>query len=396
MRRGQGLRLRLALIVAAVALVGVGAAAALAPTRDDEPARSPARVDLEHCRLLIADDARRCYTGDFLALVSRADDPRPVVEAITKAVRAQGGLVLASCHVIMHTVGRTYAARAGVTLGTLMNYLPRNNDPGCPAGFAHGLVTGVAPDIDPERPREALSVCGRAQTRFQRYSCIHGFGHAFMRIYEDRLDLALPLCRALGPQAPDCAQGAYHDYWLAVLGADDASAPAGAVRDPRRLCGAQPAMFVRPCWYRAFLENRSDGFTLDTPADVVGACAGLVGLQRHGCITAAALIGPSDPAAQLKVCARLDVADAESCVRGVKVANLLDAPRSAHIGLIDGCGRFVRAARAACYRWLGKALAVVTDGDFAHSGCPRLPPPAARRECAAGAGTMEDPLVTFS
>jgi hypothetical protein len=379
-----------------VALVGVGAAAALAPGGADQPGRAPQRVDLEHCRLLIADDAQRCYTSDFLALIEHADDPRPVVEAITKAARAQGGLVLANCHVIMHTVGRTYAARAGVTLATLMNYLPRDNDPGCPAGFAHGLVTGVAPDIDPQRPRDALTVCGRAATRFQRYSCIHGFGHAFMRIYGDRLDLALPLCRALGPQAPDCAQGAYHDYWLAVLGADDASAPADAVRDPRRLCGAQPAMFVRPCWYRAFLENRSDGFTLDTPADVAGACAGLAGLQRQGCITAAALIGPSDPAAQLKVCARLDVEDAESCVRGVKVANLLGAPRSANIGLIDGCGRFVRAARAACYRWLGKALAVVTDGDFARSGCPRLRLAAARRACAAGADTMEDPLVTFS
>jgi hypothetical protein len=147
-----------------------------------------------------------------------------------------------------------------------MDHLPEDNDPGCPAGFAHGLVTGVAPDIDPRQPREALSVCARAGTRFQRYSCIHGFGHAFMRIYEDRLDLALPLCKALGPQsAPDCAQGAYHDYWLAVLGADDASAPAGAVRDPRALCAAQPAVFVKPCWYRSFLENRSEGFVLETP-----------------------------------------------------------------------------------------------------------------------------------
>jgi hypothetical protein len=380
-----------------VALVGVGAAAALAPGgRSGVDARAPQRVDLEHCKLLMAEDARACYTRDFLALVSRADDPRPVVEQINDAVRAQGGLVLANCHVIMHTVGRTYAAREGVTLGTLMDYLPRENDPGCPAGFAHGLVTGVAPDIDPQRPREALTVCGSAQTRFQRYSCIHGFGHAFMRIYEDRLDLALPLCRALGPQAPDCAQGAYHDYWLAVLGADDTSVPADAVRDPRRLCADQPAEFVRPCWYRAFLENRSDGFTLDTAADVAGACAGLAALQRQGCITAAALIGPSDPAAQVALCGRLDVGDADSCVRGVKVANLLDAPRSAHLALIAGCKRFADAARSACYRWLGKALAVVTDGEFARSGCPRLGDAAARRACAEGASTMEDPLVTFS
>jgi hypothetical protein len=74
-----------------------------------------------------------------------------------------------------------------VTLATLMDYLPRSNDPGCTAGFAHGLVTGVAPDIDPRRPRQAAIVCDQAGTRFQRYSCTHGFGHAFMRIYDEPL-----------------------------------------------------------------------------------------------------------------------------------------------------------------------------------------------------------------
>jgi hypothetical protein len=127
-----------------------------------------------------------------------------------------------------------------------MDYLPRGNDPGCAAGFAHGLVTGVGSDIDPSRPQQALSVCGDAGTRFQRYSCIHGFGHAFMRIYGDRLELALPMCRALGPgSAPDCAQGAYHDYWFAVLGADDATPPADSATNPRELCADQPASFVR-------------------------------------------------------------------------------------------------------------------------------------------------------
>ena len=198
-------RVLVALAVAAAALVAVAAAAALVlPGGGDEPVRSASSraVDLSHCQLVREDEARDCYERDFLALVEQGDDPRPAVEAITAAVRSEGGFVLANCHVVMHTVGRTYARDAGVTLGTLMEVLPEDNDPGCPAGFAHGLVTGVAPDIDPDRPREALAVCGEAETRFQRYSCIHGFGHAFMRIYEDRLDLALPLCRALGPRWP--------------------------------------------------------------------------------------------------------------------------------------------------------------------------------------------------
>jgi hypothetical protein len=52
-------------------------------------------------------------------------------------------------------------------------------------------------------------VCADAGTRYRRYSCIHGFGHAFMRINGDRLGPALDLCRGLGARAAaDCAQGA--------------------------------------------------------------------------------------------------------------------------------------------------------------------------------------------
>jgi len=58
-----------------------------------------------------------------------------------------------------------------------------------------------------------------------------------------------------------------------------------------------------------------------------------------------------------------------------------------------GRGDFVRAARAACYRWLGKTLAVLTDGDFERAGSVRLPV-AARRRCRAGAQSMNETLVT--
>jgi hypothetical protein len=284
-----------------------------------------------------------------------------------------------------------------VSPGTLMEYLPQANDPGCSAGFAHGMVTGVAPDIDPSRPREAAAVCADAGTRYQRYSCVHGFGHAFMRLYDDLLEPALELCTALGPQAaPDCAQGAYHDYWFAVVGADDAQLSEEPVTSPRELCAEQPEAYVRPCWYRAFIDNRPEGFELTAAEDFEGLCEGLDGLQREGCITAASVIGPADPAEQLRLCARLgDELDAANCVRGTKAQNLLDAPTDTYVRLIDQCRAFRRAARAACYRWLGKTLAVLTDGEFARTGCPRLRG-AARRECEAGAARMDEALVTFS
>jgi hypothetical protein len=356
----------------------------------------PAAVDLGLCRALLADAARECLTQRFQLVVTGRDDPRPAVEAIETAVRSEGGFVLSNCHGVMHTVGRTYALDEELTLADLQDALPRTNDPGCSAGFAHGLVTGVAPSIDVRRPEEAAEVCADSGTRYQRYSCVHGLGHAFMRIHGDRLEPALALCTALGEPAPDCAQGAYHDYWFAVVGADDAELPGVAVRDPRVLCAAQPARFVRPCWYRAFVDDRPAGLVVDSPEHFEVLCQNLAGLQRQACVTAVSVIGPPDPAVQLQLCAQLERAsDAESCVRGTKVQNLLEEPPAALVDLIGRCELFAGATRDACYRWLGKTIAVVTDGAFADSGCPQLAGDAIRL-CRDGASKMDAALVTFS
>jgi hypothetical protein len=391
----------LAVLATAVVLVVAAFAAVLIfRSGSDEPASAPpAAADLERCRGLADDTARDCYTREFLSTVRGQDDPKPAVEVIADSAWKQGGFLLSNCHGLMHTVGRTYASDEGVTLGTLMDYLPQSNDPGCSAGFAHGLVTAVAPQIDPGDPRAAATVCADAGTRYQRYSCVHGFGHAFMRINDDRLAPALELCRALGPEAaPDCAQGAYHDYWFAVAGTDDASLPAGdAVTSPWELCAAQPREFVRPCWYRAFVDNRPEGFEVRSASDLDDLCDGLGGLQREACMTAASVIGPPDPAAQLVICARLRVqSDAVSCIRGTKAQNLLGQPTDAYVGLIERCDAFAGATRTACYEWLGKTLSVLTDGEFERTGCSQLARADARAACVAGARTMDEALVTFS
>jgi hypothetical protein len=393
-------RIVLALAVATIAAAGaVTAVLAFRPDDGNGEGAAAARVvDPAECRRLVSDEARGCYARAFSAMVREERDPRPVVETIADMAWSQGGYLLANCHGVMHTVGRRYAQRAGVSLANLMNYLPQTNDPGCPAGFAHGLVTAVGPDIDTSRPRQAEAVCANAGTRYQRYSCTHGLGHAFMRLYSDTLRPALGLCRTLGRQAaPDCAQGAYHDYWFAVAGADDATLPEGAATDPRRLCGSQPERFVRPCWYRAFVDNRPEGAPIESPEELDALCDGLGGLQRSACVTGASVIGPPDPAAQLLICAGLaEPWDAGSCVRGTKVQNLLEYPTSAHVDLISRCAVFTGAPRAACFRWLGKTLAVLTDGKFARAGCPRLGSAGSRRLCREGARSMDEALVTFS
>jgi hypothetical protein len=382
-----------ATVVSALALLGLAAVLLL---RGDDGGDAPPAAAAE-CEQASSDAARACYIEAFTARFDGVDDPANTLITISRQSYQEGGFLLANCHGIMHTVARAYAREQRVTLATLMNYLPQSNDPGCSAGFAHGLVTAVAPEIDIRDPQAAATVCGEAETRFQRYSCTHGFGHAFMRIYDEDLPDALALCRRLGPLAsPDCAQGAYHDYWFAVAGLDDAQRPEAPVTEPRELCGAQPREFVRQCWYRAFLETRPEGFQVESAADLERLCEGLRGLQRAGCVTGASVIGPPDPARQLQICAVLAPTDAANCVRGTKVQNLIGFADSKFRELIVLCELFQPGPRSACYRWLGKTISVVTDGTFGERVCPTLSTPEAQEACRAGARSVDDALITFS
>jgi hypothetical protein len=361
-------------------------------------AAEQATGDLNTCAGQVADEGRSCYSRELAKIVDDAADPLAAVEGITAAAYAdQTGFLLANCHGIMHTVAREYALRTHLTLAKLMDNLPQTNDPGCSAGYAHGLVTAVAPEIEREGPTVAIKLCASSETRYQRYSCTHGFGHAFMRLNNDKIAPALQMCEQLGSgAAPDCAQGVYHDYWFAVNGIDATTKPTEAVTEPRALCGAQPAAFVRPCWYRAFVETAS-GTRTESAADVERLCGGLEGLQRQACVTGSIVIGPPDPRNQLAICDSLarDV-DIAACIRGTKVQNLIQYPDDMKVDLIKDCKIFNGSMALTCYRWLGKTLGVVSDGKLAEYGCPKLPSTAARRACAAGVKSMEGPLVTFS
>jgi hypothetical protein len=394
-----GVTRRTALVVAlAVVLAAAGVAlGAVALHRGDGREAATTASDPAVCERLDPREARPCYISAFSAQLQGEDDPRVAVQQITARAWETGGFLLPNCHGIMHTVAREYARAQGVTLATLMDYLPQTDDPGCPAGFAHGLVTAVAPEMEAAEPRNSAAVCAQARTRYQRYSCTHGFGHAFMRMHGGDLGPALDMCRALGPNvAPDCAQGAFHDYWFAVIGVDDAKLANEAVTSPRELCAAQSAEFVRPCWYRAFVDSRPEGSEVSSRSDFEELCSGLAGLQRQACITAASVIGPLDPEVQIGLCAELPAADVESCIRGTKVQNLLGATVAEYVELARTCDLFVGPTRAGCYRWLGKTISVVTDGAFGARGCPELRDPRARRACAAGARRVDDALVTFS
>ena len=309
---------------------------------------------------------RSCLADQAYLLVTHSKSSADELPRIDGYVHSVGGWLEANCHVLMHTVGRRYGVREHVRLTNLLDYLPKTNDPGCSAGFAHGLLIALGPQIQKLGPKGAAADCHRAATRYQRYSCIHGLGHAYARQYNDFIDPALASCGHLAPvDAPDCAQGVFHDYWIAIAGLDGTRRPAGTVTSPRKLCGAQPARYVRACWYRALLE-RPPAKVPASAADLLAICHGLAPAQHAGCLIGASLIRSSDPQEQLQTCARLHGDDAAACIRGVRVPAYATAPFAFKLRLIRGCANVESAAQRSCYDWLGKALNVVTNGTFAN------------------------------
>jgi hypothetical protein len=251
-----------------------------------------------------------------------------------------------------------------------------------------GLVMYLGPQIILTGGRSALKECLRLPTRYRSYTCVHGIGHALMRGYHGRLRQSVAACRKLGDQAPDCAQGAFHDYWISLRGADGTTRPLRPNRSPRSLCNGH-LWYVRPCWYRYFVEQTS--IAVNSPADLLRACRGLPGLQRSGCVGGAALQLGGDPLAQARLCAQLPAGDVASCLRGAQVQVLARDPRR-QLKLIRGCGSLRPTARLDCYAWYGRTLAVVTDRRF---DCGLLAR-AGRLGCRAGARRENRALVTFS
>jgi hypothetical protein len=325
----------------------------------------------------------RCYVRLLRQDIEVSRDPARELPRIDRRVVAVGGSLEAGCHVLMHQVGREYGRDHRVTLSTLQRYVPRSNDPNCSAGFGMGLVMYLGPEILRSGGAAAEHACGRLPTRYREYTCVHGLGHALLRAYHGALRQAVNACRKLQARyAPDCAQGVFHDYWISLRGADGTTRPRGAATSPRVICDGR-FTFVRPCWYRYFLEQ-AVGSPVRNAADLRRTCRGLQSIQRFGCISAATLVVSSDPFEQMRVCSRLRGLDAEACVRGVADQALAGRP-ARQLALIRRCGT------ADCFAWIGRTLAVVTNGGFR---CASLAH--GRQACLAGARQRNAALVTFS
>lgn len=345
---------------------------------------APAKPWLWQCTQIHNVEAQyRCYVRLLRQDVELSGNPARELPRIDRRVRQVGGPVEAGCHVLMHQVGREFARDHRVTLATLQRYVPESNDPNCSAGFGMGLVMYLGPQILRSGGSAGVAACARLPTRYREYTCVHGLGHALLRAYHGALGEAVASCRKLRARyAPDCAQGVFHDYWISLRGADGTSRPRKALGSPRAICDGR-FTYVRPCWYRYFLEQ-AGGVPIRDAADLRRTCRGLDSLQRGACISGATLAISGDPFEQMRVCLRLAPADSAACVRGVADQALAGRP-ARQLALIRMC------RTQDCYRWIGRTLSVVTNGSFR---CDVLTH--GRRACVQGAAEMRDALVTFS
>jgi hypothetical protein len=369
-------------LVALVALALVGGSAAAGTKR-------PWLWQCEQIGLGTAKDT--CYERLLLEDIDRSGDPATELPKIDRRAKAAGTSLYANCHMYMHVVGREWARQHHLTLERLQSVVPESNDPGCSAGFGMGLVMGLGPQIVKTGGKSALRTCDRLPTRMRQFTCVHSLGHALMRGYHESLFLAVGACKRLGKAAaPDCAQGAFHDYWIALRGADESTIPMHAVSSPRKLC-ADPdySAFAVQCWYRYWIEQ-VPGPYVQSAKDVLRLCVGLTGGARVGCIAGAEKAAPNaTPEVQARMCIRMDAADGLACLRGVANQAYAGEPRRER-ALFAVCGRMARGARAGCDAWFGQTFNVLENGRF------RCPSGAAHAACVVGLHRWLQPLVTFS
>ena len=377
-------------IAAGIALVGLVCLVAGAGSAG----ANPPRPFLWQCEQIHLDEAKdACYIRLLLQDIERSGSPATELPRIDRLARASGTALYGRCHLLMHTVGRRWAAAHHLKIEQLQNVEPRSNDPGCSAGFGMGLVMYLGPQIISSGGKSALPSCVRLPTQYRRYTCVHSLGHALMRGYHEALFLAVGACSRLGARfAPDCAQGAFHDYWISLRGADDTTSPVHVVRSARALCAAYPRYAIG-CWYRYFIEQ-VPAPDISTGADVERTCRGLAGAQRGGCVGGASLAIGGDTFEQTALCGKLPTRDAVPCLHGVTVQALGGKP-AAQRRLIARCQGFPASARNGCARWFGLTLNLVSNGGFAPV-CRTLAAAAERAPCAAGARSYTGPIVTFS
>jgi hypothetical protein len=300
-----------------------------------------------------------------------------------------GGFLEAACHSLMHEVGRTWAKRHGVTLQTLNRYVPRSNDPGCSAGFGMGMAMYLGPELVVD-PKKVLATCSKHRPLPRVHVRPRPRARLHARVPQLPAGCRHGVQQARGSARAGLLAGRVPRLLISLGGGDD-RAPETSTPTPVHVRGVHGK---RPCWFRYFWEREASKRVYET-RDLLDLCDGREGMQRAGCMSGASLLvsRERDPVDHARVCNGLQGSDTYDCLRGVNVP----APRGVSSSQVrPTCGDLPSTTNAWCYRWFGRTLAVLTDGNFRTSGCPQLEDASARGHCERGARRTSLALRTFS
>lgn len=324
-----------------------------------------------------------CYSAVALEMLQR--DGNAGLDQLERIAQNDGRLG-GRCHLLMHRVAAEYGRSEGITAANVGRYLPDSSSVNCPAGLTHGLMLHALEGATAATVAGVVPACTAEPSRIKQVNCIHGLGHSFMRSEESATATALALCDGLGGQhAPDCAPGVFHDYFLGMVGDDDAVRPAdGGEWDPKLLCGERPARFVRACWLRAVQFGRDfvAAPIVNLPAEVRVECGGLDRVQRDGCVAA---LGFATEGAALDSCFLLSSTDSRSCLLGMNAD-----PRGE--GVLEGCGARPVRVQDLCFSWFGRLHAIFAEDRTDRSFCTALASASGRASCLRGAADADQPL----
>lgn len=139
-----------------------------------------------------SDNSFKCFSAYYESTVR--DFGAGIAMEDIKKRGAENGSVLAVCHPLTHTIGRT-ASESYKTAGEAFLH----GDSYCWSGYFHGILEGIIDRIGAKNlPKELNNICadipGKAMYNFDYYNCVHGIGHGIMSENEDEVFLSLKMC----------------------------------------------------------------------------------------------------------------------------------------------------------------------------------------------------------
>ena len=125
-------------------------------------------------------------------------------------------------------------------------------------------------------------------------------------------------------------------------------------------------------------------------------CKGLNGVQRSGCVSPRCSSSRTIRSPRWTSASRCGVPPPPTACAACACPTSTRARATSRCGFIRRCANVWHGSQNACYRWMGMALNVVTNGEFKDDGCSELLFDATRDACKDGAGAYDGPLETFS